>query len=216
MDQYRREVEAAESALERAQRKHRNDLIAAAERLKRKTGQEVLVVSTVIQRVPASASGPQQYAVPIPEARARQEDPQPLPIGWSREAALHRGEAQLVAWVDDGTLRSLAELAANWGVTPAALNQACNRAELFSLKVAGRRVVPNAFFELQRAAVTLVSRELQGLDASEQLIFWLRGHGGLAGRTIAKAIEDGELSRAVQVAAGWAEERGLRQGEAIA
>ena len=79
MDQYRREVEAAESALERAQRKHRNDLIAAAERLQRKTGQEVLVVSTVIQRVLASASEPQQYAIPIPEARARQEDPSHCP-----------------------------------------------------------------------------------------------------------------------------------------
>jgi hypothetical protein len=209
LDQYLRDLEAAESALAAAQRKHKADIAAATERLMARK-----VVVTVKKGAPVARAGSMRlYWGPKGEEA---ETPEPLPNGWSRQSALMRGEAQLVAWVEDGTLRPLAALAASWGVTRAALDQAGGRGDLFSLKVAGRRVVPSVFFGLHRTAIAAVSRELQGLDAAEQLIFWLRAHGGLSGRTIAQTLEAGDLTRAVSVAAGWAEERGLRQGEAVA
>lgn len=50
-----------------------------------------------------------------------------------------RGENLLQQWVRDGTLIPSTELVRSWGVSRQALDQAVERGELFSLKIAGRR-----------------------------------------------------------------------------
>ena len=96
------------------------------------------------------------------------------------------------------------------------LTQAAQRAELFTVKVANRQWVPRAFLSLERAPIVAVSRELKGLDSSEQLVFWLRRHDGLSGKTLEEAIEGGHLRRVLELARGFAEERGLHQGSVVA
>ena len=50
---------------------------------------------------------------------------------------------------------------------------------------------------------------LGDLGASEKLMFWLREHGALAGKSVAAALEAGTaLAMVERLAAVWARERG--------
>lgn len=118
-----------------------------------------------------------------------------------------RGEAQLVRWTKDGTLVPSATLAQAWHVTPQALQQSARRGELFSVKVAGKRMYLGGLARLRRQDVAQVCRLQRQLSAGEQLIFWLRPHGGLQGRNVAQMLEQGSLARVLEVARAWADER---------
>ena len=58
---------------------------------------------------------------------------------------------------------------------------------------------------LDREAVAAVCRALGDLGASEKLMFWLRDHGALAGKSVAAALEAGAgLAKVERLAAAWA------------
>jgi hypothetical protein len=130
-----------------------------------------------------------------------------ISTGQGLEGAQARGEALLAQWAREGVLISSAKLAQAWGLTPQALQQATARGELPSVMVARKRLYPAVLEHLVRADVAKVSRALQGLSHSEQLIFWLRPHGGLAGLTVSAALENRELDRVCELASDWASER---------
>jgi hypothetical protein len=123
------------------------------------------------------------------------------------EGARARGERLLQLWVRDGTLIPSTELSSGWGVSRQALDQAVERGELFSLKIAGRRYYLAQLRDITREQAAQVCRALAILSPSEKLTFWLREHGGLRGRTPVAAIHGGQLGRVVQLAQGWANER---------
>jgi hypothetical protein len=57
--------------------------------------------------------------------------------------------------------------------------------------------------------VAAICRALGGLGASEKLMFWLRDHGALSGKSVAAALEAGlALAHVERLAAAWARERG--------
>ena len=49
-----------------------------------------------------------------------------------------------------------------------------------------------------------------------QLLFWLRPHGGLRGRTVPEALEAGEQARVLELARAWVDERTGSDGAAPA
>jgi hypothetical protein len=56
--------------------------------------------------------------------------------------------------------------------------------------------------------VAATCRALGGIAASEKLMFWLRDHGALAGKSVAAALEAGTgLAKVERLAAAWARER---------
>jgi hypothetical protein len=123
--------------------------------------------------------------------------------------ATARGEAARVQWIKEGLVVPGEQLAHAWGLTRQALAPASDRGELFAVKVGNRLYYPQAFLGMEREAVAVVCRALGDLGASEKLMFWLREHGALAGKSVAAALEAGiALAKVQRLAAVWARERG--------
>jgi len=124
-------------------------------------------------------------------------------------AAKARGEAARVQWVKDGLVVPGEQLAQAWGLTRQALAPAVERGELFAVKVGNRLYYPHAFLLLDRESVAAVCQALGEVGATEKLMFWLREHGTLAGKTAAAALEAGTpLAKLERLAGAWARERG--------
>ena len=79
-------------------------------------------------------------------------------------------------------------LASTWGLTRQALAPAAQRGELFAVKIGNRLYDPQAFLSLDRQAVATLCRAHGELDATSKLMFLLREHGSLAGKTVADAL----------------------------
>ena len=144
------------------------------------------------------------------------ENPQSQATGGLAGAAA-RGEAARVQWAKDGLVVPGEQLAQAWGLTRQALAPAADRGELFAVKVGNRLYYPQAFLGMDREAVAGVCRALGDLGASEKLMFWLREHGALAGKSVAAALEAGTaLAKVERLAAAWARERGASRVAAAA
>ncbi len=142
------------------------------------------------------------------EAAATNTTPQARARGGLAGAAA-RGEAARVQWVKLGLVVPGERLAQAWGLTRQALAPAAYRGEIFAVKVGNRLYYPQAFLGMERDTVAAVCRALGGLGASEKLMFWLRDHGALAGKSISTALESGvPLAKVERLAAAWARERG--------
>ena len=144
------------------------------------------------------------------------ETPQAQAAGGLAGAAA-RGEAARVQWVKDGLVVPGEQLAQAWGLTRQALAPASERGEVFAVKVGNRLYYPRSFLVLDRETVATVCRALGDLGSSEKLMFWLRDHGALAGKSVAAALEAGvPVARVERLAAAWARERGAARVAAAA
>lgn len=131
--------------------------------------------------------------------------------------ATARGEAARVQWVKDGLVVPGEQLAQAWGLTRQALAPAAERGDVFAVKVGNRLFYPRAFLGMDREAVAAICRALGSLGASEKLMFWLRDHGALAGKSVAAALEAGiSLAKVERLASTWARERGAARVVAAA
>ncbi|MDE2092330.1 MAG: hypothetical protein KGI87_00610, partial [Burkholderiales bacterium] len=127
--------------------------------------------------------------------------------------ATSRGEAARVQWVKEGLVVPGEQLARAWGLTRQALAPAADRGEVFAVKVSNRLYYPSSFLGMDRETVATVCRALGDLGSSEKLMFWLRDHGALAGKSVAAALEAGiPVARVKRLAGAWARERGARFG----
>jgi hypothetical protein len=162
---------------------------------------------------PVARAGRVRSAPPEPAAAGH---PEALVSG-GLAGAKARGEAARVQWVRDGVVVSGEQLARAWGLTRQALAPAAERGEIFAVKVGNRLYYPQAFLGMDREAVATVCRALGDLGASEKLVFWLREHGALAGKSVAAALEAGTaLTQVERLAAAWARERGAARVAAAA
>ncbi len=138
---------------------------------------------------------------------------QPAQATGGLAGATARGEAARVQWVKDGLVVPGEQLAQAWGLTRQALAPAADRGEIFAVKVGNRLYYPQEFLGMDREAVAAICRALGDLGASEKLMFWLREHGALAGKSVAAALEAGTgLAKVERLAAAWASERGASHG----
>lgn len=124
-------------------------------------------------------------------------------------AAVVRGEAARVEWVRSKEVVPAKELADAWGLTPQALGPAAKRGEVFAVTVKNQRYYPREFTQLDRDDVGAVCKQLEGMDSSEQLVFWKRKHGALSGKTVYEALSSGrrgqpQLAKVVQLAQSYA------------
>lgn len=123
-----------------------------------------------------------------------------LTVAEASEATKHQ-------WIDSGLLVGWRDLAEAWGGrSRQALDQACDRGELFNLKIAGKRWYPSMFLGLSAESVKAICLALKGVDPVSKVIFWARPHGALGGRTLAQAVEAGQLERVAQLAQDFADE----------
>ena len=164
------------------------------------------VVTRLIQRRPDTGGPGGDPLVRRPGS----SEPTPVPAGASEwRQRVRQGEALRAGWVKDGLLVPSSALVDHWSRSRQALDQACARGELFSLKLGKNRYYPAAFLHLDADAVKRVNLALKGDDSTAKFVFWSRGHGALGNRSVAEALNDGRLEQVVELARGWSEERGF-------
>jgi hypothetical protein len=147
------------------------------------------------------------------KAKSSPTDTQHAQAAGGLAGATARGEAARVQWVKDGLVVPGEQLAQAWGLTRQALAPAADRGEVFAVKVGNRLYYPQAFLCMDRETVAAICRALGDLGASEKLMFWLRDHGALSGKSIAAALEAGlAVSKVERLAAAWARERRAAHG----
>lgn len=161
-----------------------------------------------------------QRALELENARTRAAKRRSVKSGGKSErtglaAAEVRGKAALARWVADGVLVKGDVFARARGVSRQSLGAAVRRKELFSLDVKGRRYYLAALLEVESERAASVCRALAGATDSEKVIFWLRQHGALGGKTVTAAIGAGRLARVLTLAETHAEEGGWRPASAI-
>ena len=128
------------------------------------------------------------------------------PVQATLESARQAGQVQLLAWVDEGSLMASEEFAAKWGMTPQGLQKAAARGELTAIKVSNRTYYPAVLCELPRPFASQLGQALRSLSPAQQLIFLLRQHGALEGKSIDKLTTSAEQTRALELAQSWAAE----------
>lgn len=112
-----------------------------------------------------------------------------------------RGTDRLIRWKKDGTLVCLKELAKAWGVELEAIQAAVDRDDLFVVWVDDSPHVSAELLELGAERSYEICRSLDGQPASSKLIFLLRAHGCLEGKTVLAALRAGTpLERILQLA----------------
>ena len=126
----------------------------------------------------------------------------PTPLGSARQA----GQVQLVEWVKDGTLMASDEFATQWGMTPQGLHKAATRGELPAIKVTNRTYYPTVLCGLPRPFASSLGQALCSLSPVQQLIFLLRSHGALDGKSVAELTTSAQRVRALALAESWAAE----------
>lgn len=124
-------------------------------------------------------------------------------------AAVERGAASKLVWVDSGEVIPTSALAAHWGLAPSTVGAIARRGEASFIFVFGKRFFPKEFLALERDIVREVSLALSGLEAEGMLLFWKRPHGALRGKTpLATIQEAGDAKareRVVKLAHSWTE-----------
>ena len=118
-------------------------------------------------------------------------------------AAQERGEARLVKWTQDGTLVPVSVVEEAWGIKRQSVDAARERNEVFSVFVRGQHWYPAEALKLRRAELATVVKALGAESATSKLVFLLRRHGALGGRTPAEAVDQGMLHDVVRLAGAW-------------
>ena len=109
-------------------------------------------------------------------------------------------------WIQGGLLVGSVAFGLSWSRTRQALEQACGRGELFSLKIGNKRWYPASLMNLTVEDVKAVCLLLRGVDPVSQFIFWERKHGSLAGQTLPQALQAGKTAAVLRTAEVFASE----------
>ena len=116
-----------------------------------------------------------------------------------------RGAAALTKLTLDGRLIGRAQLAEAWGLGAQAVQNAVQLGDLFEIWVNKSTYFPAVLVPLGFEQASELCRSLKIETASGKLVFLLRTHGGLSGRTVVEALQSGtSLSRIEELADDWA------------
>lgn len=132
----------------------------------------------------------------------------PIQATGGLDGAIKRGEAARRRWIQEGLVVPSEQLARAWGLTRQALHPAEQRGEVVAAKIGNHVYYPRAFMEMNREDVKFICLKLGNINSSEKIMFWLREHGALAGKSVVDAMANGTpRSRVEQLATTWAHER---------
>ena len=121
------------------------------------------------------------------------------------KGAIERGRQARRAWISDRVVLSSAEFAAARGVASEALVALQAGDQLFSLTIEGEVWWPAELLKLSAADASALCSALDGADESSKLVFVMRTHGALGGRTVTEAVANGQLADVLRLARTWAE-----------
>jgi len=128
-------------------------------------------------------------------------------------AAQARSAAARARWIDEGLVVPGPQLAQAWGIPQEALATATASSEVVSMTIDGNEYFPEALLRLDRSTAGAICRALRQLQDTEKLMFWLRDHGALGGRSVAAALGAGTpTAKVTALAEAWARERTGAEG----
>ena len=123
-------------------------------------------------------------------------------------AAQARGATARARWIVEGLVVPGPQLAQAWGIPQEALATATASSEVVSMTIDGSEYFPKALLSLDRLTAGAICRALRQLQDTEKLMFWLRDHGALGGKSVAAALEAGmPTAKVTALAEAWARER---------
>lgn len=123
-------------------------------------------------------------------------------------AAQARGAAARARWIEEQLLVPGPQLAQAWGIPQESLATATASGEVVSIATDGGEYFPKALLSLDRMTAGAICLALRQLQDTEKLMFWLRGHGALGGRSVAAALGAGTpTAKVTALAEAWARER---------
>lgn len=123
-------------------------------------------------------------------------------------AAEVRGAAARARWIGEGLVVPGPQLAQAWRIPQETLATATASGEVVSIDIEGDLYFPKALLSMSRFTAGTICLALRHLQDTEKLMFWLRDHGALGGRSIAAALDAGTPSAKVTaLAEAWARER---------
>lgn len=131
------------------------------------------------------------------------------PSGGGRSGAAERGRAARLAWARDGTLVCAQYFAARRGLSVGELLALVARGELFSVTVEHVSLYPAELLKLSHTDAVALCSALDGEDDATKLVFLMREHGALAGRTVAESVAIGRLQQVLDLARAWARRQAL-------
>lgn len=100
----------------------------------------------------------------------------------------------LIALTQDGSLVSAQRLVDAWQMQRQALEQRVDKGQLFKLKIKNRNWYLGAMQTLLPDTVAAVCQALAPAPAIDHLLFWIRRHGALQGKTVAEMLStEGEV-----------------------
>lgn len=121
------------------------------------------------------------------------------------DAEMARGsEAAKAGWIRERLVIASEELAQAWVWSRQALEEACERGELFKLQISGADWYPAVFATLSCVDVRDVCDILRGLDPITAFIFWHAKHGSLRGMTLPEALRRGERQAVIHLSQTFA------------
>lgn len=142
----------------------------------------------------------------VPERRSSGA-PGVEPATGGLKGAIARGDELKRQWTQDGTLLTPKAFARRRQVSVGELRSAEARGELFSMLVDNKPYYLVELLKFAPADAAALCAALGPEDPSSKLIFFLRRHGMLDGKTVAQAVKCGDMDEALNAAAGWRERR---------
>jgi hypothetical protein len=120
------------------------------------------------------------------------------------EDALERGACRLARWTQDGTLIAPQQLAKAWGQDLQTLQAVVQHGDVFEIWVNEAPYFAAVCVDLGIEQTAKICQALGGQTLSVKLMFLMRTHGGLDGKTVVQALASGTpLSRIEQLAGAW-------------
>ncbi len=116
----------------------------------------------------------------------------------------------LIALTQDGSLVSAQRLINAWQMQRQALEQRVDKGQLFKLKIKNRNWYLGSMQVLLPDTVAAVCQAFGPVPAIDHLLFWLRRHGALQGKTVAEMLSaEGEsgLKTVIALADAMAQQR---------
>lgn len=116
----------------------------------------------------------------------------------------------LIALTQDGSLVSAQRLVDAWQMQRQALEQRVDKGQLFKLKIKNRNWYPGVMQTLLPDTVAAVCQAFGPAPAIDHLLFWIRRHGALQGKTVAEMLStEGEagLKTVIALAQAMAPQR---------
>lgn len=117
--------------------------------------------------------------------------------------AIERGRMARPDWVREGILLAAPDFAARFGVAPSDLPDLEGGGELFSVAVENETLYLAELLKFSRADVAALCAALAGADSATKVVFIMRQHGALAGRTVAEAAALGKMAEVLHLARAW-------------